>query len=68
MIQKGIYLVPTLYHYQMDREHDMRRYAGHSVAEVSERNFPKAVVAGVKIAFGSRPRNWRASENSENGS
>ncbi len=53
MIQKGIYLVPTLYHYQMDREHDMRRYAGHSVAEVSERNFPKAVVAGVKIAFGS---------------
>jgi len=37
----------------MDREHDMRKYAGHSVAEVSERNFPKAVVAGVKIAFGS---------------
>src|SRR5467141_4729740 len=23
MLQKGIYLVPTLYHYQLDREHDM---------------------------------------------
>ena len=53
MIQKGIYLVPTLYHYQLDREHDMKKYGGHSVAEVSERSFPKAVTAGVKIAFGS---------------
>ncbi len=53
MIDKGIYLVPTLYHYQLDRERDMKRYAGHSVAEVSERSFPKAVAAGVKIAFGS---------------
>jgi imidazolonepropionase-like amidohydrolase len=53
MIQKGIYLVPTLYHYQMDREHDMKKYDGHSVADVSERSFPKAVAAGVKIAFGS---------------
>src|ERR1700736_938523 len=53
MIQKGIYLVPTLYHYQLDREHDLKKYGGHSVAEVSERSFPKAVAAGVKIAFGS---------------
>lgn len=53
MIDKGIYLVPTLYHYQLDREHDMKKYGGHSVAEVSERTFPKAVAAGVKIAFGS---------------
>ena len=53
MIQKGIYLVPTLYHYQLDREHDMKKYGGRSVAEVSERSFPKAVAAGVKIAFGS---------------
>jgi imidazolonepropionase-like amidohydrolase len=53
MIDKGIYLVPTLYHYQLDREHDMKKYGGHSVAEVSERSFPKAVAAGVKIAFGS---------------
>jgi imidazolonepropionase-like amidohydrolase len=53
MIDKGIYLVPTLYHYQLDRDHDMKKYGGHSVAEVSERTFPKAVAAGVKIAFGS---------------
>lgn len=53
MVQKGIYLVPTLYHYQLDREHDMKRYGGHSVAEVSEPSFRRAVAAGVKIAFGS---------------
>jgi imidazolonepropionase-like amidohydrolase len=53
MVQKGIYLVPTLYHYQLDREHDMKKYGGHSVAEVSERSFPTAVVQGVRIAFGS---------------
>ena len=53
MIEKGIYLVPTLYHYQEDRERDMKKYGGHSVAEVSERSFSKAVKQGVKIAFGS---------------
>ena len=53
MVQKGIYLVPTLYHYQDDREKDMKKFAGHSVAEVSERSFRKAVAQGVKIAFGS---------------
>src|SRR5216684_1316354 len=53
MVQKGIYLVPTLYHYQMDRERDMKKYGGHSVAEVSERSFRKALAAGVKVAFGS---------------
>ena len=53
MVDKGTYLVPTLYHYQLDREHDMKKYGGHSVAEVSERSFPKAVAAGVKVAFGS---------------
>jgi imidazolonepropionase-like amidohydrolase len=53
MVQKGIYLVPTLYHYQDDREKDMKKYAGHSVAEVSERSFRRAVAQGVKIAFGS---------------
>ena len=50
---KGIYLVPTLYHYQLDREHDVKKYGGHSVAEVSEPNFRRAVAAGVKIGFGS---------------
>ncbi len=53
MVQKGIYLVPTLYHYQMDRERDMKKYGGHSVAEVSERSFRRALAAGVKVAFGS---------------
>jgi imidazolonepropionase-like amidohydrolase len=53
MVQKGIYLVPTLYHYQLDRDHDMKRHGGHSVAEVSERSFSRAVAQGVKVAFGS---------------
>jgi len=53
MIQKGIYLLPTLYHYQLDREENEKKYHGHSVAEVSEHSFPKAVAQGVKIAFGS---------------
>jgi imidazolonepropionase-like amidohydrolase len=50
---KGIYLVPTLYHYQLDREHDAKKYGGHTVAEVSEPSFRRAVAAGVKIAFGT---------------
>ncbi len=50
---KGIYLIPTLYHYQLEREHDAKKYGGHSVAEVSEPNFRRAVAAGVKIAFGT---------------
>ena len=53
MMEKGIYLVPTLYHYQQDRERDMKEYDGHSVAEISERSFAKAVKQGVKVAFGS---------------
>jgi imidazolonepropionase-like amidohydrolase len=53
MVQKRIYLVPTLYHYQDDRGKDMKKYGGHSVAEVSERSFSRAVAQGVKIAFGS---------------
>jgi imidazolonepropionase-like amidohydrolase len=53
MVQKGIYLVPTLYHYQLDREHDMKKYGGHNVADVSERSFRRALAGGVKVAFGS---------------
>lgn len=53
MVQKGTYLVPTLYHYQFDREHDMKKYNGHSIAEVSEPSFRRALNAHVKIAFGS---------------
>jgi len=50
---KGIYLIPTLYHYQLEREHDAKKYNGHSVAEISEPSFRRAVAAGVKIAFGT---------------
>ena len=50
---KGIYLIPTLYHYQLDRARDAKKYGGHSVAEVSEPSFRRAVAAGVKIAFGT---------------
>jgi imidazolonepropionase-like amidohydrolase len=53
MAEKGIYLVPTLYHYQLDRERDMKKYAGHSIADFSERSFRRALTANVKIAFGS---------------
>src|SRR4029077_13858265 len=35
------------------RDRDMKRYAGHSVAEISEPSFRKAVAQGVKVAFGS---------------
>ena len=30
MIEKGTYLVPALYHYQEDRERDMKKYAGQA--------------------------------------
>ena len=50
---KGIYLIPTLYHYQIEREHDAKKYGGPSTASVSEPNFRRAVAAGVKIAFGT---------------
>lgn len=50
---KGIYLIPTLYHYQLEREHDAKKYGGHMVADVSEPNFRRAVAAGVKIGFGT---------------
>jgi imidazolonepropionase-like amidohydrolase len=50
---KGIYLIPTLFHYQIEREHDEKKYGGFSTASVSEPNFRRAVAAGVKIAFGT---------------
>src|SRR5262249_49371738 len=28
---KGIYLIPTLYHYQLDREHDAKKYGGQQL-------------------------------------
>jgi len=38
MVQKGIYLVPTLCHYQEEREKDMK-----NMADAALRNFPSAV-------------------------
>src|SRR5256712_8792174 len=47
---KGIYLIPTLYHYQLDREHDAKKYGGRTVAQGS----------GTKIrrARAPRPQIW----------
>jgi imidazolonepropionase-like amidohydrolase len=50
---KGIYLIPTLFHYQIERGIDEKKYGGLSTASVSEPNFRRAVAAGVKIAFGT---------------
>lgn len=50
---KGIYLIPTLFHYQIERAIDEKKYGGFSTASVSEPNFRRAVAAGVKIAFGT---------------
>lgn len=50
---KGVYLIPTLFHYQIEREKDAKKYGGPTVASVSEPNFRRAVAAGVKIAFGT---------------
>src|SRR5690348_3381957 len=53
MVAKGIYLVPTLYHYQLMKPGQMKEFNGNSIAAVSEPSFRKAVAAGVKIAFGT---------------
>jgi len=37
---KGIYLIPTLFHYQIERGQDEKKYGGFSTASVSEPNFP----------------------------
>src|SRR5260370_19548363 len=51
---KGIYLVPTLYHYQLDREHDAKKYGGHTLAEVSQPKIPRAGAPRGKNWFGTR--------------
>jgi len=53
MVAKGIYLVPTLYHYQLMKPGQMKEFNGNSIAGASEPSFRKAVAAGVKIAFGT---------------
>jgi len=54
MIQKGIYLCPTLYVYEFEPEEDLQATGGKtSRARIHEVSFRKAVAAGVKIAFGT---------------
>src|SRR6516162_2727182 len=54
MIEKGIYLVPTLYVYEFEPEEDLAATGGKtSRARIHEASFRMAVARGVKIAFGT---------------
>ncbi len=54
MIQKGIYLVPTLYVYDFEPEEDLAASGGKTTrAKIHEVSFKKAFQHGVKIAFGT---------------
>jgi len=54
MIEKKIYLVPTLYVYEFEPEEDLQATGGKtSRARIHEISFRKAVSRGVKIAFGT---------------
>jgi imidazolonepropionase-like amidohydrolase len=54
MIQKKIYLVPTLYPYELIRDEDLKASGGkNSRAAIHEVSFKKALAAGVTIAFGT---------------
>jgi len=54
MIEKGIYLVPTLYVYEVEPEEDLEATGGKtSRARIHEASFRMAVARGVKIAFGT---------------
>jgi imidazolonepropionase-like amidohydrolase len=54
MVEKGIYLVPTLYVYEFEPEEDVRATGGKtSRARIHEASFRRALARGVKIAFGT---------------
>jgi imidazolonepropionase-like amidohydrolase len=54
MIRKKIYLVPTLYPYELIRDEDLKASGGkNSRAAIHEVSFKKALAAGVTIAFGT---------------
>jgi imidazolonepropionase-like amidohydrolase len=54
MVRKGIYLVPTLYVYEVEPEEDLRATEGKtSRARIHEASFRRALASGVKIAFGT---------------
>ena len=54
MVKRGTYLVPTAYLYFIQREADLKRSNGkNSRMKIQEESFPRALAAGVKIAFGT---------------
>ena len=54
MISKKIYLVPTLYPYELIRDEDMKASGGkNSRAAIHEVSFKRALARGVMIAFGT---------------
>jgi len=54
MVEKGIYLVATLFAYENEPEEDLRATGGKtSRARIHEASFRKALARGVKIAFGT---------------
>jgi imidazolonepropionase-like amidohydrolase len=54
MLQKKIWLVPTLYPYELIRDEDMKASGGkNSRAAIHEVSFKKALARGVRIAFGT---------------
>ncbi len=54
MVRKGIYLVPTLYVYEVEPGEDLRATEGKtSRARIHEASFRRALASGVKIAFGT---------------
>ncbi len=54
MVEKGIYLVPTLYVYEFEPEEDLKASGGvTSRARIHEASFRRALARGVKIAFGT---------------
>jgi imidazolonepropionase-like amidohydrolase len=56
MLQKGIYLEPTLFRYSMPQtlKHDHEMTGGkYSLADLSDKVFREALARGVRISFGS---------------
>jgi imidazolonepropionase-like amidohydrolase len=54
MIQKKIYLVPTLYPYELIKDDDLKASGGkNSRAAIHEVSFKRALARGVMIAFGT---------------
>ncbi len=54
IVQKGIYICFTLYHYAVDEQKDFAKTGGkYSLHQLSEKSFRAAHAAGAKIYFGT---------------